>query len=85
MPCIGYRDRGPPEDDAWPLEVGPDPLAGARTLAWAAPARNSSEVSREIRARFGLVGVGYIERVIAMETATASSVTRVVCMVRCSE
>jgi hypothetical protein len=68
MPSIRYRDRRRPEDDAWPVEVRPDPRAAVRTVARTTPAQKSSEISVEIRARLGLVSVDYIERVIAMET-----------------
>src|SRR5262249_50114103 len=68
MPSIGYRDRRRPEDDAWPLEVKPDPRAGVRTVARTTSARRSCEISTEGRERLGLVGVDYIERIIVMET-----------------
>jgi hypothetical protein len=64
MASIRYRDRIRPEDDAWPLEVTPDPRAAVRTVARTAPARNSAAV----RAGLGLVSGDYIERVIAMVT-----------------
>jgi hypothetical protein len=68
MASIRYRDRGRPEDDAWPVEVKPDPRAGVRTVARATPPQQGSEISMEIRARLGLVGVDYVERIIAMQT-----------------
>jgi hypothetical protein len=68
MASIRYRDRIRPEDDAWPLEVTPDPRAAVRTVARTAPARNSSAISAEIRAGLGLVSGDYLELVIAMVT-----------------
>jgi hypothetical protein len=63
-PSIRYRNRLRPEDDAWPVEVTPDPRAGVQTVARTIPARPSSE----IRERLGLVSVDYLERIIAMQT-----------------
>jgi hypothetical protein len=68
MPRIRSRDRILPADDAWPLEVTPDPRATVRTVARTAPARKSSAISAEARARLGLVSGDYIERIIAMVT-----------------
>jgi len=65
-PSIRYRDRIRPEDDAWPLEVKPDPRAAVHTVARTTPMPQGSE----IRARLGLVDVDYIERIIAMETGS---------------
>jgi hypothetical protein len=68
MASIRYRDRVRPEDDAWPLEVKPDPRAAVRMVARTTPAQKSSEISVEISAGLGLVSVDYLERIIAMET-----------------
>jgi hypothetical protein len=67
---IRYRDRVRPEDDAWPVEVTPDPRAAVQMVARTTPAQRGSEMGQEIRARLGLVGVDYVERVIAMETGS---------------
>jgi len=44
-----------PEDDVWPVEVTPDPRAAVQMVARTTPARRSSEMGPEIRARLGLV------------------------------
>jgi len=59
---ISYRDRTRPEDDAWPLEVSPDPRAAVQTVARTTPAQHISAISE----RLGLVSVDYVERIIAM-------------------
>jgi hypothetical protein len=33
MPGIRYRDRIRPDDDAWPLDVKPDPRAAVQTVS----------------------------------------------------
>jgi hypothetical protein len=65
---IRYHNRIRPDDDAWPVEVEPDPRAAVQMVARTTPPQQSSEIDAATRARLGLVSVDYLERIIAMQT-----------------